>query len=340
MKVSSKELHITIPKSKKEKSIVELLLAWYRNNGREFIWRAEYPDPYIVLVSETMLQQTQTYRIEQKLPKFLEEYPTINVLAIASTDKILRSWQGMGYNSRALRLRDCARMIVEKFGGIIPNDYDTLRSLPGVGDYTASALLAFAFRKDIPVIDVNIIRVLSRVFMQMNTTAEVLPIKTIREIDTRILPKGASSEWHQALMDIGAMFCTARKPNCTECPLNSSCKSASSMKEVVKPKKAEPSQFGVPLRIWRGRIIERLRTLGEHDWLSVIDLIAYLNSTFIDKNQLVIEPIPDYITLPNNSTKQKEHHDWITSLVEKLSTDGLVEIETSRDGMEIRLSKD
>lgn len=347
MKVPKKALHNAIITPNIENDTVRLLLTWYKNNRREFIWRAEHPDPYIVLVSETMLQQTQTYRVEQKLPKFLEEYPTINALASASTDTILRSWQGMGYNSRALRLRDCARMIVEKFDGVIPNDYDTLRSLPGVGDYTASALLAFAFRKDVPVIDVNIIRVLSRVVFQMSTTIEVIPIQTIREIDKQFIPNGASSEWHQALMDIGALFCTARKPNCIECPLNSVCKSAFSMKEVAKSKKAEPSQFGTPLRIWRGRIIERLRLLGEHDWLSLIDMSMYLQKTFIDNHidtqQYLLEPNEAY-SLPQHqvvaSAEQNSQQNWIASLVGKLSSDGLVDIDKSDDNVQIRLRKD
>lgn len=235
------------------------VLDWYKNNKREFLWRRETPEPFLTLVSEVMLQQTQTARVEEKLPIFLEQFPTIFVLAEANNADIIRAWKGMGYNNRALRLRDAARAVCEIHKGNIPQELDELLALPGIGRYTATALLAFSFRIDIAVVDVNIKRVYSRVFFKMETTSSVAPQKEINEIADNIYPKGLSSEWHQAIMDIGALYCTARQPDCKNCPLRDFCKSVGAMIEYTAPKRAEPSHNGIPRRIWRGKTVELLR---------------------------------------------------------------------------------
>ncbi|HZL83307.1 MAG TPA: hypothetical protein VFB98_07500, partial [Candidatus Deferrimicrobium sp.] len=119
-----------------------MVLGWYAVHARRFVWRVPNPDPYVVLVSETMLQQTQTARIQEKLPLFLRQFPDFSSLAATDNATIIRAWQGMGYNNRALRLRDCARAVVERFGGLLPDTADDLRSLPGLGPYTVSAVLS------------------------------------------------------------------------------------------------------------------------------------------------------------------------------------------------------
>lgn len=250
------------------------LLDWYSRNKREFPWRKETPVPFVTLISEVMLQQTQTSRVAEKLPEFLEKFPTIDRLAAATNAEIIRAWQGMGYNSRAIRLRDCARAVVEKHGGEIPSTKAELLDLIGIGNYTASALMAFCFKKDVAVVDVNIRRVYSRLVEKMDTTASLLPVKTVDALAEELYPRGQSSAWHQALMDIGAGYCTARKPKCTECPLKSACASAGSMAEQSPVKRVEPSRYGVPRRIWRGKIVEQLRR--EHMGLSLDDISAHL----------------------------------------------------------------
>lgn len=250
------------------------LLDWYSRNKREFPWRKETPAPFVTLISEVMLQQTQTTRVAEKLPEFLEKFPTIERLAAATNAEIIRAWQGMGYNSRAIRLRDCARAVVEKHGGEIPSTKRELLDLIGIGNYTASALLAFCFKKDVAVVDVNIRRVYSRLVEKMDTTAALLPVKTVDALAEELYPRGQSSAWHQALMDIGAGYCTARKPKCTECPLNNICASAGKMTEQAAVKRAEPSRYGVPRRIWRGKIVEHLRK--EHAGYSLADIAGLL----------------------------------------------------------------
>jgi len=240
-----------------------LLLAWYADFQRTFVWRHEHPDPYIVLVSETMLQQTQTSRVEQKLPVFLKSFPTIFDLAKATNADIIRAWQGMGYNSRALRLRDCARSVIELFGGEVPQDEKSLLKLPGIGTYSARALQAFAFKKDVAIVDVNIRRVYSRLLKTLSTTTSVVPEQEVRDFAEAVFPRGRSSEWHQAVMDLGATICTARAPKCLICPLQEVCASAFGMKEEKVLKRAEPSHRATPNRIWRGKSVEVLRGVAE-----------------------------------------------------------------------------
>src|SRR5258707_760287 len=139
--------------SKDIKDFQNIVLDWYKNNKREFLWRRETPEPFLTLVSEVMLQQTQTARVEEKLPAFFELFPTIHALADASNADIIRAWKGMGYNNRALRLRDAAKAICQKHNGLIPKTIDELLSLPGIGRYTATALMSFSFKMDIAVID-------------------------------------------------------------------------------------------------------------------------------------------------------------------------------------------
>lgn len=237
------------------------VLEWYATHARQFLWRSANPNPYVALVAEVMLQQTQTTRVAEKLPSFLEQFPDFKALAAASNAAIIRAWQGMGYNNRALRLRDCARAVVERHSEQLPDSPDDLAALPGIGPYTRAALLAFVFHRDVAVIDVNIRRVYSRVFGAMALSTDVLPESEIISLSQVIFPRGKSSMWHQAIMDIGALFCTARRPDCAVCPLSGGCRSAFSIQTVVKTKRAEPSRFGIPNRIWRGKTVEVLRNV-------------------------------------------------------------------------------
>lgn len=294
--------------------IQTLLLTWYADFQRTFVWRHENPDPYIVLVSETMLQQTQTARVEQKLPEFLKTFPTIFKLAEATNAEIIRAWQGMGYNSRALRLRDCARAVVENFGGKIPSDESALLKLPGIGDYTARALQAFAFKKDVAIVDVNIRRVYSRLLKTMPTTASVAPETDVREFAEKVYPRGKSSVWHQAVMDLGATICTARAPKCLICPMQNVCASAFQMKEEKVLKRAEPSHRGQPNRIWRGKSVEILRGVEE-----------------ISAEELLVKVLK---TTPN-----AEDSEWFQNVLKALEKDRIIATRVFKKKTFIRLAE-
>ena len=239
--------------------LTQTLIDWYKHHARLFPWRMKNVHPYVVLVSETMLQQTQTSRVAEKLPLFLEVFPTIHDLANASNGTMLRQWQGMGYNSRALRLRDAAKAIVNVYKGLIPSDPELLRRLPGIGPYTSAAIACFAFNKRVVVLDVNIRRVYSRLVARQTTTADVVNDDALGAFAESIIPLRRSSLWHHAVMDLGATICTARNPKCDACPLSSMCPSSFVMQNITRTKPQEPMFRGQPQRIWRGRIVEALR---------------------------------------------------------------------------------
>jgi A/G-specific adenine glycosylase len=270
------------------RQVVERLLAWFEREGRRFPWRdveratlagrsGPIHDPYVVLVSEVMLQQTQTSRVAEKLPQFLERFPDVGALARAGRSDVIRAWQGMGYNRRALALQRTAVEVVERYGGEFPRTLAELTALPGVGPYTASAILCFAFGDDVPVVDVNIARVYSRLFHKCHTAQGRASEGTVEIVAAAIVPAGDAYRWHQALMDLGATICTARRPACARCPLESLCLSAHPLPVELYDDTAnrrEPEIRGVPRRIWRGRMLELLRS--SHEPARVGDLIDLL----------------------------------------------------------------
>ena len=182
------------------------LLAWFRRAGRSLPWR-ETRDPYAILVSEIMLQQTQVTRVVERWTAWIERWPTAEALAVASTADVVRAWSGLGYNRRAINLQRAARVVAE--AGEFPRTLDALRALPGVGPYTASAIACFAFDAQLTTVDVNVRRVLTRVL----------------EVEDAPPPPGRAWEWNQALFDLGAQVCLARVPRCERCPLAERCPS-------------------------------------------------------------------------------------------------------------------
>lgn len=245
-------------KSARHRHLTRTILRWYTRHGRHLPWR-NTSNPYRILVSEIMLQQTQVNRVLGRYPLFLKRFPTIRSLARAPQRDVVVAWQGMGYNNRAVRLHRLARTVVHRHGGRLPADADALLNLPGIGRYTAHAILAAAFREQVAVVDVNVRRFLSRFFWAMPTVAAVHNEGQIWVLATRLVPHGAAYQWNQALMDLGATVCTARRPLCTRCPVARTCSSRASMLQVaVRPLRREPSLDGVPNRIYRGRIIQEL----------------------------------------------------------------------------------
>ena len=197
------------------------LLKWYQEYGRDLPWRRTN-DPYKILVSEVMLQQTQVDRVIPKYHEFLGKYPTLSDLASAKPQHVRETWYPLGYNIRPYRLHSIACETVEKYGGEIPRDHDQLLSLKGIGRYTAGAVRSFAFQEDAPILDTNVMRVLYRVFLG---EGEPKQHKTkLWAISEASIPKGKGYDFNQALMDFGAMVCTARKPYCLLCPMQKFCK--------------------------------------------------------------------------------------------------------------------
>lgn len=227
------------------------LFRWYRASARPLPWRATR-NPYRILISEVMLQQTQVNRVLEKFPRFLKRFPSFTALAKSTPADVIVAWRGMGYNNRAVRLRSLAQIVRSRFHGRLPTDPNTLTQLPGIGRYTANAVASFAFEQNVPVVDTNIDRVIARVFPRSGSDPWT--------IAARILPPRRAYEWNQALMELGALVCTAANPKCGQCPLCVLCPGAHKVYATTRRvRKAEPGRKGVPNRIYRGRIVEELR---------------------------------------------------------------------------------
>jgi A/G-specific adenine glycosylase len=201
------------------------LLRWYAKHGRDLPWRRTR-DPYHVLVSEIMLQQTQVERVIPKYHEFLARYPTFERLAAAPPADVQRTWRPLGYNIRPVHLQGIARETVARYNGRLPDDAATLRTLRGIGRYTAGAILTFAYGKDAPILDTNVRRVLGRVFLGPRRLPRVRGQRVFWDLAEAALPRGRAYDFNQALMDFGATWCTPRNPRCPRCPMRAFCRSA------------------------------------------------------------------------------------------------------------------
>lgn len=230
----------------------KILLSWFAQHRRDLPWRATH-DPYLIAVSEVMLQQTQVDRV---VPKFLAwrwAWPNTRSLANAPLHDVLKLWSGLGYNARALRLREAAREVMKKHQGSWPRTIEELESLPGFGPYTARAVASFSYNANVFTIDTNIRRILSRVFFG----AGEISTKKVEKISNDILPIGKSAAWHAALMDFGSAVCTSR-PKCTICPLQTMCRAYPAILTHTRSKNKVMVQFKTSDRFWRGAIMRQL----------------------------------------------------------------------------------
>jgi A/G-specific adenine glycosylase len=200
------------------------LLTWYRAHGRDLPWR-KTDDPYHILVSEVMLQQTQVDRVLPKYHEWLEKYPSLEALAAAGEDDVNATWRPLGYNIRPRRLQSIARESVARYGGQLPSDEETLLSFKGIGAYTAGAIRSFAFRQRAAILDTNVARVLFRVFIGRGDVRAHATRTRLWSISEALVPRKEVFDFNQALMDLGATVCVARKPKCAACPMTKLCRS-------------------------------------------------------------------------------------------------------------------
>lgn len=273
---------------------------WYATHARDLPWRSTR-DAYFILVSEIMLQQTQVERVIVKLQEFMTAFPTIEALAKADSGDVLRQWKGLGYNSRALRLQKTAQAVLERFNGIIPHDEEELLSLPGIGAYTAGAIQCFAYEKPVSFADINVNRLIHRVFVGLEFTGWKRSPKELHELVRKVADTEHSYTYHQALMDLGSQVCKATKVFCETCPLQDICKARAEIhanplivqeKRVTYKKKKEV--FKETKRFLRGKIVDYLR---EHEsGGSREELFAYITG-FYEKfdQEKAVEALADLL---------------------------------------------
>lgn len=211
------------PFLKEEKSQIQKnLIQWFQKNQRALPWRNNY-DPYQVWISEIMLQQTQVTTVLPYFGRWIKKLPTIQAVANAKEDKILKLWEGLGYYSRARNLQKTARLIVEKYNGSFPEKYEDILTLPGIGKYTAGAISSIAFNQPKPIVDGNVIRVLARLKNFSGNTKLPKNLKKIWEWSQVLLPKDHARDFNQGLMELGALICKPQNPDCPCCPLKKTC---------------------------------------------------------------------------------------------------------------------
>ena len=222
------------------------LLLWYRENARKLPWRS-HPTPYRVWISEVMLQQTRVAAVLEYYRRFLEEAPTVADLAALPEDRLMKLWQGLGYYSRARNLQKAARQMMERWGGVFPNTYEEIRSLAGVGDYTAGAIASIAFGLPVPAVDGNVLRVTARVCGDEGDIALPATKKRVTQALSRVIPLDAPGDFNQAMMELGATVCLPNgAPLCEKCPAASFCRAfqegrtgALPVKSVKKERRVE-----------------------------------------------------------------------------------------------------
>jgi A/G-specific adenine glycosylase len=302
------------------------LLEWYRRNARDLPWRRTR-DPYRILVSEVMLQQTQVSRVEPRYHSFISRFPDVHALANAPTAEVISEWSGLGYNRRAINLQRTARAVVDEHGGEFPADVSALQRLPGIGPYTAGAITCFAFEQDVGFLDTNIRRLLHRLYFGPEVPQPVRSPKAMQALAESIVPTGRGWEWGQALIEFGALQCTARKPACLTCPLQNNCAAFPEIQSVLAEltrtgfRRKKEASFAGSNRDYRGRVMRALQ-------------LPEAGEQGLDLHSLGRRVREDY---------GDEHHGWLRGVVDGLSRDGLVEIAEDiqsydRDGtLRIRL---
>ena len=213
-----------LPAPAERRRFRQRLLTWYRAHGRDLPWRRT-DDPYHILVSEMMLQQTQVDRVLPKYHEWLTKYPSLEDLAAAPEEDVSATWRPLGYNIRPKRLHAIARESVARFGATLPSDEATLRSFKGIGAYTAGAIRSFAFGQRAAILDTNVARVLFRVFIGVGDPRSHAMKRHLWTVSEALVPRRHVFDFNQALMDFGAMVCVPRKPKCLICPMKKDCRS-------------------------------------------------------------------------------------------------------------------
>ena len=268
------------------------ILDWYDARGRSLPFRGA-SDPYLVLVSEVMAQQTQISRVGEAWREFTTTFPSFESLAAASPADVLRAWRGLGYNRRALNLWRAARIVVDDHGGQLPADVAVLERLPGIGQYTARAVAAIAFGAAVGAVDTNVRRVLGRTIAG---ATDSLPAADLQRLADASVPADRTADWTHALMDVGATFCRTSRPDCEACPARPWCRYASEARSPVEGRRDRVARgareraapFESSSRWLRGRILDRLREVEGSGWLELVAPIGDHDRAAVERSLVLL----------------------------------------------------
>jgi A/G-specific adenine glycosylase len=300
----------------------DALLHWYHAHQRSLPWRGS-KSAYRIFLAEMMLQQTQVERVTPKYHEFLDRFPTLQELAAAPLADVIRLWAGLGYNRRAVHLHRAAQAIVREHNGKFPMRLPALLNLPGIGPYTARALLSFVGNAPVAVVDTNVRRVLGRVFRSNLAVAfgnKGPNERQFQAIADELVPENQSARWNQALMDLGSSICASRRPDCPRCPLNQLCQAhrEGQVEDLPSLRPKRQGKFTGSRRYYRGRIIAALRenaAVGALSFATIVDMVCM-------------------------EAAAQSTADWLWELAQDLERDGLIVIEGGRgerDGANLML---
>ncbi|MBA2942716.1 A/G-specific adenine glycosylase [Paenibacillus sp. CGMCC 1.16610] len=289
------------------------LLDWYHTHKRDLPWRRS-KNPYYIWISEVMLQQTRVDTVIPYFHRFIDQFPTVEALATAPEENVLKAWEGLGYYSRARNLQTAVREVHERYGGIVPQTKEEISSLKGVGPYTSGAVLSIAYNKPEPAVDGNVMRVLSRYFLIEEDIMKPATRTRMEKLARELILEGTASDFNQALMELGAMVCTPRSPHCLTCPVMAHCSAREAGMEEGLPikKKAKPPrhelravaliegtgenegkwlirqrpQEGLLARMWELPHV----TWEPEGWLSDEENKDLLRKALADQEQIMIQP--------------------------------------------------
>lgn len=273
----------TSPASLWRQNVRRRLLAWYRRNARDLPWR-QTRDPYAIWLSEIMLQQTQVVTVERYFPRFLAAFPSIAALAGATENQVLRHWEGLGYYRRARQMHAAAKIIVAQHRSQFPQDIEAVRQLPGIGRYTAGAILSIAFDARHPILEANTIRLLSRLIAFHGNTASAEGQNLLWEAAESLLSQRGHGELNQALMELGSLICAPRNPKCEVCPLNLLCPTRQlGLQEQIPASRRRPVTEDVHeaavVVVHRGKVLLRQCGDGER-WAGLWDFPRFALNGF------------------------------------------------------------
>ncbi|GLX66180.1 A/G-specific adenine glycosylase [Paenibacillus glycanilyticus] len=292
------------------------LLTWYRRIKRDLPWRMNQ-DPYRVWVSEIMLQQTRVDTVIPYYERFMNKFPTVRALAEAPEEEVLKCWEGLGYYSRARNLQAGAREVVQRYGGIVPDDKAAVAGLKGVGPYTTGAIMSIAFNRPEPAVDGNVMRVLSRYFCLEDDIAKPATRVGIEKLAQSLIPKGAAGDFNQALMELGALVCTPKSPSCLPCPVMEHCSARWAGRETELPikTKAKPPRPEKRVAViitgtgaYEGKILVRQRP--DTGLLAQMWELPHL---LVPKDQ---EPLIDAADQSESNASTAEAGEWLTRSME------------------------